>query len=212
MTDYSAAEFMVWGFMRDISKGNLPEKQNPTGINRWRVMEKDTMGKMDQVFGLMPGATISGTTTDNIYFFEKFRGLGLDPVFYMLPLATIVGGGHHSLLEVGLPLSSNGKGAYKVGLYSTLFPTGCQDQNRPAGVYEIENILRFAEGHPDNHLMLIYYDSSQQPAGCYLYENNDKGKWQRMCTGDDLLRVFRGVQAWPNRDQIILLKPALGIF
>lgn len=93
-----------------------------SGLAQWDVMKGDTCGKMDKVFGLCPGATISGTTTDNIFFFQRFGKIGMDPLFFLLPLAAIVGGGHHTMLEVALPLSLNNIISYKIGLYSTLFP------------------------------------------------------------------------------------------
>jgi hypothetical protein len=191
----------VWGFMRDISPS--------AGINRWRVMENDTTGKMDQVFGLMPGATISGTTTDDIFFFCRFGEVGLDPAFFLLPLATIVAGGHHSLLEVGIPLSLNGRCKYVPGLYSTLFPEGSQVQNRPAGVGAIRAALSLAETHPTNHLMLIGYESNT-PAVCYLY-NNDRQKWRQMKWGPDLLSTFKRLTPWPNKSRLRQLRFELNV-
>jgi hypothetical protein len=206
LPDYDAVtggEFRVWGFMQDISPS--------AGINRWRIMESDTIGKMDQVFGLMPAATISGTTTDNIYFFQRFQQNGLDPVFYLLPLATIVAPGHHSMLEVGLPLSLNGHGDYKVGLYTTLFPSGSQSGSRPAGVDAIRNALIAAELHRDNHLMLVYYNGSK-PAGClFSFNAQDREKWKGMVTGTNLLGAFRKVAPWPNEGQVRTLMESLNL-
>jgi hypothetical protein len=202
----------VWGFMHDISPS--------AGINRWRILENDTLGKMDQVFGLMPGATISGTTTDNIYFFDQFGGLGLDPMFFLLPTATIVAPGHHSLLEVALPLSLNSLDKhktepkinnYKVGLYRTLLPTSSQAKDRPRGVGEIESILGIAEDHPTNKLMLIYYEGTT-PAGCLLFDQRtEKEIWSRIKTGEKLMQIFRPLPAWPKEEQVRRLMGELGL-
>jgi len=48
----------------------------------WVQTDVDRIAKIDKVFGLAHGATISGTTTDNIFFFNRFalvdRYLGQD--------------------------------------------------------------------------------------------------------------------------------------
>ena len=184
----------VWGFQSSI--------HNAAGLKKWRVMEKDTTGKMDQVFGLMPGATISGTTTDNVYFFKEFGGLGLNPIFYLLPTATIVGGGHHSLVEVGIPLMLNDINNYKVGLYSTLFPTQQIPKGAPKGVEEIKIILREAEEHTNNHLMLIYY-SGTNPVGCFYYEiPHARHLWNKMITGIGFMNAFQKLPPWPKKEDI----------
>lgn len=95
--------------------GFLMKSMMFSGIKKWAIMATDVTGKMDRVFGLMKGATISGTTTDNIYFLNKFCKAVKDPILYLLPVGAIAGGGHHSLLEVALPLTMNGLIDYSIG-------------------------------------------------------------------------------------------------
>ena len=45
------------------------------GISRWKQVEGDLMLRMDMAFGLTKGATISGTTTDTIFFINRFSML-----------------------------------------------------------------------------------------------------------------------------------------
>lgn len=202
MPDYSKTG-TVWAFQRDITSS--------AGLNRWQVMQGDTTGKMDQVFGLMPGATISGTTTDNIYFYKRFGGLWMNPIFYLLPTATIVSGGHHSLLEVGLPLMLNNICKYKVGLYSTLFPNNAVTAGAPPGVMALKNKLLLAEAQPTNHLMLIHY-SGNRPTGCYLYDDPmDKDKWNRMKIGDAFMTTFKTISPFPRKIQIDYLQKMLDL-
>lgn len=174
-------------------------------------MEKDTCGKMDQVFGLMAGATISGTTADNIFFIKRFASPKMDPIFFLLPAATIVSGGHHSLLEVALPLMLNGINDYTVGLYSTLFPRGSEIKSAPAGAARIRSTLRSAEDDSTNHLMLLHY-SGNTPAGCILYESRlsqDKQMWGRMQTGTVLMQLFKSLAPYPNRGALNRLRTGL---
>jgi hypothetical protein len=166
----------------------------------WEVKQTDTTGKMDKVFGLLHGATISGTTTDTIFFLQQFGKLGLDPIFYLLPIATIVGGGHHSLLEVAYPLSLNGIISYRVGLYSTLFPNRGALPEFP-GVREIRLLLGSYESHAWNRLFLAYYDGSPTPTGCFLYDNGAERKsWEAFATANAaMLDVFKRMPTWPRR-------------
>lgn len=196
-TKAPASSVSVWGFQRDIT--------GAAGLKRWQVMQRDTTGKMDQVFGLMPGATISGTTTDNIDFLKRFGGLGLHPIYYTLPLATIVAGGHHSMLEVAVPLMLNRINDYRVGLYSTLFPVlRSSSSGAPPGVNAIRNKLNIAENHKFNKLMLIYYNSvGQHPAGCYLYDSlKDKQVWRKMRIREEFMTAFKSLRPFPTKMQL----------
>jgi hypothetical protein len=67
--------------LETTESGFLMKSMMFSGIKKWAIMANDVTGKMDRVFGLMKGATISGTTTDNIYFLNKFgKDPGSDPV------------------------------------------------------------------------------------------------------------------------------------
>lgn len=186
---------------RQTEAWNLLTSLPDAGIKRWNIMEKDTTGKMDQVFGLTPGATISGTTTDNIYFIKKFSRLRLDPIYFLLPLAAIVAGGHHTLLEVALPLSLNGLVQYEIGFYSTLFPKRGALPEQPDGIREIKLLLGNYEKHKYNHLMLTYYSGIAQPAGCFLYNRiSEEKSWKKFAKADEILmNKFKTLLPWPKR-------------
>ena len=47
------------------------------GIQRWLHLDADPLAKMDKVFGLSHGATISGTTTDTLFFINKIAYVDL---------------------------------------------------------------------------------------------------------------------------------------
>jgi hypothetical protein len=174
-----------------------------SGIKRWNIEDNDLLGKMDQVFGLMPGATISGTTTDNIYFMMKFGKALLDPIFYLLPVATIAGGGHHSLLEVVYPLSLNNLIDHKIGMYSTMLPKrGAKGEVKDSpGARQITRLLGNYENHGWNNYFMAYYDGGAgTPSGCIEY---DKDEWQRFSSADQkLLDLFKTMPPWPTKKKV----------
>jgi hypothetical protein len=161
--------------------------------------------RVDNVFGLAPVADISGTTTDTIYFTEKFSGpSGGDNIFYLLPLATIVAGGHHSLLEVALPLTMNKIIDYHIGFYRSLFPSAGGAQ----GAGAISNVLARAESNPMNRHILVYYATGEnqsipgRPSGCFLFENPDHWAFRNFARCVDMLDSFPWMPAWPNENQL----------
>jgi len=176
------------------------------------VMKNDsTVLKLDRVFGLAAGADISGTTTDTLHFMNDFS-LALDPIFGLLPIATIVPECHHTLLEVALSLSLNRKvGAatgidYSVGLYTTLMP---KERTRRIAAFNgarnsCNNILKNFEEAKANRLMMIYYKGPGLPGGCFLFDKTqDREVWSLMCSADDnLLQAFRGASSWPTYDEV----------
>ena len=167
--------------LRKVGKKNA-------GILRWTQGDKDTCGKLDRIFGLCPGATISGTTTDNIFFFDKLKMRGLDPLLYLLPAAAIVGEGHHTMIEVALPLSMNGKMDYTVGKYTTLLPKASGSSGSTWGMdratVSVAKILHLYEKDPRNKLMLIWYKQSDKSVeGAYVFEPDngaDMDRWDRI--------------------------------
>ena len=176
------------------------------GSARFEMLPRSTVNRIDRVFGLVPSADISGTTTDSIYFTERFKAntaAAMDPIFHLLPVATIVAGAHHSLLEVALSLSLNGIIDYRIGFYSTLFPRGGTQ-----GAGDILGALRTAENHMKNRHMLIYYARGHNPgvpgvpAGCFLFEGRDHLAFRDFARATAMERLFRGVAFCPNEDEI----------
>jgi hypothetical protein len=177
------------------------------GIARWAIMADDITGKMDQVFGLMPGATISGTTTDNLFFLDDYGRIIDDPIYNLLPLGTIVGGGHHSLLEVALPLTLNNRIGYSVGCYSTLFPKRESRVKGNAGAMEIKYLLSAYEGRDESRLMLFYYNGAGRIDGCLVCEGyEEKKRWvKEFKTDEKLMREFMLMRDWPSKGWVTIL-------
>jgi hypothetical protein len=188
------------------------------GISVSTLKETSTVLKVNRVFGLMDAADISGTTTDSIFFIRRYARLfqqqfnqypGLagaldDPIYHLLALATLVAGGHHSLLESALSLSLNRHitgVVYKIGLYTSLLPSNSTHAAR--GV--VFNKLRVAENNIRNRLLLAYYDGPQ-PRGCYLYakQGKEKDDFMRLAKADTfLLDSFRRFgDPWPKKDTV----------
>lgn len=176
------------------------------GILRWQQGDRDTCGKLDKLFGLCPGATISGTTTDNIFFFDKFSRGGVDSLMYLLPMAAIVGNGHHTTIEVALPLSLNNKMDYVVGLYSTLMPKPTLKPTRSPAMLEaasaIEDILEIYEKSPFNRLMVLSYTKDGKIENCHLFDQKnaaDRKAWTKFALCSQAMMDFtRTVQPNPN--------------
>ena len=174
------------------------------GAARFALRDMSTVNRIDQVFGLVPLADISGTTTDSLYFMERFSGpTAGDKVFYLLPLGTIVALGHHSLLEVALSLAINRIVDYRIGFYSTLLPEGAV---RGAGA--IRGALASAEGNPRNRRMLVYFGRGDGPSvpgvpsGCFLYEPADYMAFRNFARSVAVLDTFPWMPAWPNEAQL----------
>lgn len=180
-----------------------------SGLATWDIAPGNTCGKLDKIFGLCPGATISGTTTDNIYYFDKFGRFQLDEMLYLLPLASLVSCGHHTLLEVALPLSINGIVNYRIGRYTSLFPT--KEQHRTNELTEaarkIQLTLHLAECNAFNHLMLLYYtEKSVDPVGCFLFDKNDAAdglRWDALAfAGSTLMNTVKSFPPAPLLENI----------
>jgi hypothetical protein len=179
------------------------------GAKKWAIMGDDITGKMDDVFGLMPGATISGTTTDNIYFISKFAFAASDPTLYLLPYGTIVSGGHHSLLEVALPLSTNGIIDYRIGCYSTLIPEGFNTTTAQI----IRKFLTAYENRLENRLMLVYYRNGRVD-GCFVCESEiDKAKWkEKFKANKTLMSNFMSMSNNPSKGRVEAFAAQHGLF
>ncbi len=170
------------------------------GSARVQLADTSTVNRMDRLFGLVPAADISGTTTDSIYFMERFKTNAgeLDPVYQLLPLATIVAGAHHSMLEVALSLSLNGIIDYRIGAYGTLFPRA----SKVAEAGAVRGSLTVAENHPHNRQMLVYYSQPWAPAGCFLFEGQEREAFWRFAKATSMLRSCRTLPPWPAKDDV----------
>jgi hypothetical protein len=167
-------------------------KSQEGGIQRFMLADTSTLNKIDRVYGLVQGADISGTTTDSIYFIRRFGGAALGPVYQLLPLATIVAGAHHSVLEVALSLSLNRIVDYHIGFYTSLMPAGAG-----AGAGEIRRALAAAESSPMNRHMLVYYHAAGLVAGCFLFDGQDLWGFRNFSNGHSTLGRFTVMPPWP---------------
>ncbi len=168
------------------------------GAARFQLTDASTVSRIDHVFGLVPLADISGTTTDSIYFTERFAGpTAQDKVFYLLPLATIVGPAHHSLLEVALSLSINRIVDYRIGFYTTLLPAGAA-----RGAERIRAALVLAEASPMNRRMLVHFSAPNLPSGCFLYEGEHLWGFKNFANCVEILDTFPWMSAWPNQAEL----------
>jgi hypothetical protein len=173
------------------------------GAARFALRDMSTVNRIDRVFGLVPLADISGTTTDTVYFLERFAAPARDTVFYLLPLGTIVALGHHSLLEVALSLSINRIVDYRIGFHTSLLPAGAV---QAAG--RIRSALTAAETSPRNRHMLVYYARGDGPSvpgvpsGCFLYEHQDRLAFRDFAKCVEVLDSFPWMPAWPNESQL----------
>jgi len=182
------------------------------GIKAWCTRSADLTARIDEVFGLMRGATISGTTTDNIYMLEKFATSLNDPIYYLLPIATIVGYGHHTMLEVATPLTLNGVISYSINLYTTLFPDRSTiprgaNTAEDAAAIKIKSVLAYHESC--NPLLMCYYKG-----GCLAgsFEFEDKIKWKKaMVTNDKFLKTFIRKVFFPQKEMVLGFATHLGL-
>jgi hypothetical protein len=192
--------------LETTESGFLMKSMMFSGIKKWAIMAEDVTGKVDRVFGLMKGATISGTTTDNIYFLNKFAKAIQDPILYLLPIGSIAGGGHHSLLEVAIPLTMNNLMNYSVGLYSTLIPSGDPPERTPLrqkGADDLKKVCGLWEARPENHLLLCYFEQGQLAGALVGDKNKDRADWLRAFKADEsLMDAFAAMAISPTEGQL----------
>jgi len=198
------------------------------GISRWIQLPEDLGNKIDKVFGLQKGATISGTTTDTIFFLNRMTLIdeamktgsplkkhyfadngpkGLDPIYYMLPLATLVSEGHHTVVEVALPLSLNGIiTEYKIGRYATLMPNRKGRNND--GANEIRKLLQSYQNKSKQ--MLIYYDRNGEIGGAVTFSSEAMNLWDKIAVADEkLMYKINGFPPKPTIENIASFHPEI---
>lgn len=180
----------------------------------WDLQDGSTINKIDQLFGLVASSDISGTTTDTIFFLKKFLGENImgvfDHIFYLLPLATIVAGSHHSILEVAAPLSMSkpldpktkalGPKSiinYRIGYYDTLMPT---KRTTHPGVAAVDKKLKAAMADERNRHMLVFYSDKEKPAGCYQFTGKE-ASWLAFVDSVKVLGnpIFKKLPPWPKK-------------
>ncbi|BBO88765.1 hypothetical protein [Desulfosarcina ovata] len=191
------------GVMKITPARDVATSGETSGIMNWVILDNDLTGKMDQVFGLMRGATISGTTTDNIFILQRFSHVIDDKIFFLLPLGTIGAGGHHSLIEIATPLTLNNYIDYSVGCYGTLFPKNYQSNPATRGGAEaIKRILQAYDRRGMANLILCYYNAKKLE-GCYVAEQSEWHKWLYAFKADQsLLQRFTNVPPYPSKEYI----------
>ena len=162
------------------------------GQSGFALKDTSTLGRIDRAFGLVPAADISGTTADTLFFFSKFPGI--DPLFQILPLATIVAGAHHSLIEVALPLSQNKVIDYEIGLYGTLLP----GKAKHSAVGAVKKVLEMAQNEKLNHYLLVWYGKDGKAIeGCYEFFPSEKKSFEafrKFAKGTNALTTFAKVK------------------
>lgn len=209
------------GFGKNQKKKEVTMKMTPardvatsgkvSGMMNWAILDDDLTGKMDQVFGLMRGATISGTTTDNIFILRRFATVITDDIFFLLPLGTIGAGGHHSLIEIAIPLTLNNYMDYSVGCYGTLFPKNYKmNTATQGGAQALKGIMQAYDQRGMANLILCYYNN-RQLAGCYVAEQSEWGKWlYAFKANQSLLERFKTVTPYPSKEVIQKFAEASG--
>ncbi len=180
-----------------------PKFGKQSGMQLFRVIGNDLCKRIDLLFGLLKGATISGTTTDTVLVLEAFgAGLGLHPGYYLFPVATIAASLHHTLLEAGLALTLTGAiDSYHVGFHTTLVPKG----GLPAELASVRTILAGAENDMRNRHFILWYEGGNegQPAGCILWNK----QWEirasrRLVEAKGLLTHIAGVPTLPRQADV----------
>ncbi len=218
----------IWGPGRSRTRGNgaLPGHFDSSakafinsmkgGISGSKLNDASTVLKVDRVFGLMEAADISGTTTDSIFFIQRYAQLFesqfghlhhltgdlTDPIYQLLALATLVSGGHHSLLESALSLTLNSQITgieYRIGVYSSLLPRNSHHPGRAA----LLNTLRLYENNHRNRKFFAYYQGNQIH-GCLLYQGMEEIAFAALTKADArLLNVFRILPSpWPDKNAV----------
>jgi hypothetical protein len=162
------------------------------GMTLWDLKEGSTVWAIDRLFGLPPGADISGTTADLMWALETMASLlyppkngkrtdlagndlkGVLPLLYLLPIAAMVSHYHHTILECALTQTLNGTIEYAVGFYTTLLPPDVEGETARG----IRQILQKWEDHPTNFKMIFF-------------DEGTRGLWGVICTTPAEIAAFR---------------------
>ena len=178
-----------------------PKNNNPSGLMMFRVNRNDLCRKIDLLFGLLKGATISGTTTDTALVLEAWGYQHqLHAGYYLFPVATIAASLHHTLLEAALALSLIGAiDSYYVGFYTTLTPRG----GFPGELGSVIGILEEAEYNRHNRHFIIWYECGDTPAGCILWDKLWEVEASRkLVEGKALMDHVRTLSQHPSKQEV----------
>jgi hypothetical protein len=157
------------------------------GMTLWKLKEGSTVWAMDRIFGLPPGADISGTTGDMMALLEVLINILYPPqgqrrvgvidehditdiieVLYLFPFAAMVSLYHHTVLEMALTLSFNDP--------DINYQVAKRNNKTCRSVY---NILKKWENHPTN-LKVVYY-------------TEDGSTWGAVCSTEEDLKQYREI-------------------
>ncbi len=192
------------------------------GIRDVQLMPHSTVRKIDIAFGLPQGADISGTTADSIIalkevdlfndVMQKAASHCLpEAILQLLPLATMVSLGHHTLLESALTLTISGYINYCIGFYSTLMPN---PTNR-AGIDEevsgrMMQALRKAETHRGNVHFLCYHNGRGYEGLVYETDAEIEEFRKFAWVADPFREVMGAMSPHVPRDQLLDIAHFLG--
>jgi hypothetical protein len=174
------------------------------GMTLKRARRNSTVLKIDRMFGLLPGADISGTTTDATLVIEAYGADTLFAAYYLLPLGAIVYNFHHTLIEVALSLSLNrcleGDG-YRIGFYTSLTPKGGR---YPTELSTLPKILAEAENAGNNRHFLVWYEGSR-PAGFVQFYKDDLAalRSSALSLGTAVLAESQSLSAYPTKSEVL---------
>ncbi|MBI5259375.1 MAG: hypothetical protein HY855_22930 [Burkholderiales bacterium] len=189
------------------------------GIAGSLLADTSTIRSMDATFALPAGADISGTTADSVFFMKEVEDFyshvpdslgahlgGLATVMQLLPLATMVSQGHHTLLESAIVLTMdsvdtgpaanayNTAHAYSIGFYDTLLPYAIGTAEDPL-VERIAGILDRWSALARNKHVVCFPDASGNWVGGLCDRESEFAELRRFARADlDLLMFFREYQ------------------
>jgi hypothetical protein len=139
------------------------------GMTLWELKQGSVVWAIDRIFGLPPGADISGTTADIMWGLETLATIlypypspGSDrrpavlPLLYMLPIAAMVAHYHHTILECAMTQTLNGEITYQIGCYTTLLSENAIDSGL---VTALKRVLKRWEDHPTNFKAVFLQES-----------------------------------------------------
>lgn len=158
-----------------------------TGITIWTLKAGSVTRVLDKLLGLPEGADISGTTADTIFAVESLLNMlyGTDVMkrdsnLLLFPMAAIVSGYHHTILEVALVLALNHiTPGYIIGAYQTMLPRKTKSGDPANDVaIKLASVLKAAEESPKNATALFYKTNAGEERAL-VFEKADQEDWRK---------------------------------